>query len=85
MDFYKALEDYMVPFNELEKEELRSAAQSSAARNDFVMLSKNRIDPFIQNGKCDVDTVIRFFTEFNEFISHRQKPFHPMTGSHFLL
>lgn len=60
---------------EKEKKELLEMADSSKLREDFERIRKNRYNPLIINGKVDLDRVIDFLTQFNEFINHRPKPF----------
>ncbi len=38
-------------------------------------LKMQRHNPFLKNGKVDIDAYISFVTEFNEFINHTPKPF----------
>ncbi len=62
--------------NEKEKQEWREWAQSDTLREDMRRLEKNRHNPFIVNGRVDLDKYIRFLTEFNAFANHARKPFH---------
>ncbi len=61
-----------------EKEELLRLVESSALREDMRYLSKNRHNPVIVNGKVDMNRLITFLTQFNEFINHEPKLFKPM-------
>lgn len=58
-----------------EKRELLRAAKSIKLRKEFRKLSENRTNPFMVNGKVDMDRLLEFLTEYNKFISHRPKPF----------
>jgi hypothetical protein len=42
------------------------------------VLRHNRHNPFIKNGKVDVEAYIQFIIEYNEFINHAPKPFEPI-------
>lgn len=61
--------------SEEEKEELKKLSQSFTFKEDMQKLLKNRHNPFIVNGKVDVDKFITFLTEYNYFINHKPKPF----------
>jgi hypothetical protein len=58
--------------------ELLGLAKSESFKKDMEMLRLHRHNPFIKNGKVDIDAYIEFVTEFNEFINHEPKPFKPM-------
>ena len=62
--------------DEKEKQEWRELAQSDTLREDMRRLEKNRHNPFIVNGRVDLDKYIRFLTEFNAFANHARRPFH---------
>lgn len=59
-----------------EKKELKESAGSRELREDMKILLRRRRNPFIINGKFDLDRYITFLTEFNLFISHNPRPFH---------
>ncbi|MDD5132618.1 MAG: hypothetical protein PHH44_08170 [bacterium] len=63
---------------EKEKQEWRELAQSDGLRNDMRRIEKNRHNPFMAQGKIDLDKYIHFLTEFNAFANHVQKPFRRM-------
>jgi hypothetical protein len=65
-------------FSKKEKEELLSLSQSSSLKADMRYVSAHRYNPFIVDGKVDLDRFITFLTEYNEFINHKPKPFKPM-------
>jgi len=44
-------------------------------KEEMQALRLQRHNPFIKNGKVDIDAYIEFVTEFNEFINHAPKPF----------
>jgi hypothetical protein len=61
-----------------EQEELRRFSQSSSLQNDMKYIAAHRHNPLIVDGKVDLDRLITFLTEYNEFINHKPKPFKPM-------
>jgi len=42
---------------------------------DMKIMERRRHNPFMKNGKADVDAYIRFVCGFNEFINHEPKLF----------
>ncbi len=58
-----------------EKEELLDLAKSDSLRNDMKYLSANRFNPILVNGIVNMDRVIEFLTQYNEFNSHQMRPF----------
>lgn len=61
--------------NREEKKELRDLAYSLELREDMKRLLVNRYNPFVINGKVDIDAYITFLTEYNFFINHIVRPF----------
>ena len=61
-----------------EQEELRRLAQSSSLQNDMKYIASHRHNPLIVEGNVDLDRLITFLTEYNEFINHNPKPFKPI-------
>lgn len=59
-----------------EKEELKYFSKSIDLRNDFRKIAENRINPLLINGKINLDNLISFLNGFNEFVSHKGRPFH---------
>jgi hypothetical protein len=59
---------------EPEKTELRAIKCSETYRNDNMMISATRHNPYIVNGKVDCDRVIEFLSDYNEFLKHPMKP-----------
>jgi len=59
-------------------EELLELAGSEGLRKDMEMLKEQWKDPFVKDGRVDVDAYIEFVMQFNEFINHKPKPFKPM-------
>ncbi len=60
------------------KKELRASAQSTKLRDDLTKVARNRINPFLVNGQVDMDRLLTFLDECNEFMGHKRKPFRPM-------
>ncbi|MBI5101324.1 MAG: hypothetical protein HZB33_05765 [Nitrospirae bacterium] len=58
--------------------ELLVFAGSEALRRDMETLRTRWRNPFVINGRVDIDGFLEFLTEFNEFINHEPKPFKPM-------
>ena len=68
----------MATISKQEKEEMLILAASSSLREDREYLSSHRHNPVLVDGKVDMDRLIDFLTQFNEFINHEPKPFKPM-------
>ena len=64
--------------SEKEKQEFTAIAESRSLRDDMRYLAENRHNPFLKDGKVDIDSYIDFLNAYNEFISHTPKPFKPM-------
>jgi len=58
-----------------EKEELKYFSKSADLRNDFRIISENRINPLLVKGQINLDNLISFLNGFNEFISHKKRTF----------
>jgi len=48
---------------------------TEALKHDTEILRKKRYNPFIKDGRVDIDAYLEFVTQFNEFINHTPKPF----------
>ena len=59
-----------------EKKELKELSKSQKLRKDMRLLLKTRHNPFITDGKVDIDKFLIFLTEYNRFINHASKAFH---------
>ena len=68
----------MAKLSEAEKRELLAAAKSAALRKDMRFLAEHRHNPVLVDGVVDMDRLIEFLTQFNEFNNHKPKPFKPM-------
>jgi hypothetical protein len=64
--------------SEKEKQEFTAIAEPRSLKDDMRYLTKNRHNPFLKDGKVDIDRYIDFLNVYNEFISHKPKPFKPM-------
>jgi len=60
------------------QEELLKYSQSVAFKKDMNTVAGCKHNPFIKNGRVDVDAYIEFVTQYNEFINHQPKPFRRM-------
>ncbi|MCL5062326.1 MAG: hypothetical protein M0Z70_11255 [Nitrospiraceae bacterium] len=58
--------------------ELFELSKSDSLRKDMQTVSLQRHNPFLKDGKVDVDAYIEFLSEYNEFINHEPKPFSPI-------
>lgn len=68
----------MALLSEHEKKEMLRLAGSPSLREDMEYLTAHRHNPVVIDGKVDMDRLIEFLTEYNEFINHKPKPFVPM-------
>ncbi len=57
------------------QEELLKQSQSVVFKKDMDIVARQKHNPFIKNGRVDVDAYIEFVTQYNEFINHKPKPF----------
>ena len=64
--------------SEKEKQELTGIAESGSLRDDMRYLAEKKYNPFLKDGKVDIDRYIDFLNAYNEFINHTPKPFKPM-------
>ncbi len=65
----------MVKLTKEEKKEIKTLAKSKKLKEDFRKISNNRYNPFVINGKVDIDKFLNFLNEYNQFINHTPKPF----------
>jgi len=68
----------MPVISEQERRDMLRLAESSSVRKDLEYLSEHRHNPVLVNGAFDMDRLIEFLSQFNEFINHQSKPFRPM-------
>ena len=68
----------MAGLTEAEKEEILEIAGSKTMREDMKYVANHRHNPLLINDPVDMDRLLAFLTQFNEFINHQQKPFKPM-------
>ena len=48
---------------------------TESLKHEAEALREKRHNPFIKDGRVDIDAYIEFVTQFNEFINHTPKPF----------
>lgn len=65
----------MVKLTKLEKEEFKKITKSKKLKEDLRKILTNRYNPFIVDGKIDIDIFLDFVNEYNQFINHTPKPF----------
>lgn len=63
--------------SEEERAELLELSRSESLRKDMMTVAENRHNPFMVDGEVDVDRVVEFLTQYNEFLNHPRKPFRP--------
>ena len=63
---------------EKEKNECIANKGFESLSKDMINIAESRHNPFMQEGKVDVDKYIDFLTGYNDFINHAPKPFRPM-------
>lgn len=68
----------MSVISEQERQEMLRLAESSSMREDMKYLSSHRHNPVLVNGAFDMDRLVEFLSQFNEFINHQPKPFQTM-------
>jgi len=60
------------------KKESRQVADSALLRKDMQYLADKRFNPLIDGQNINMDSLLVFLTEYNEFINHTPKPFRPI-------
>ena len=68
----------MEKISKKEKKELRQGADSALLRKDMQYLADKRFNPLIEGQNINMDRLLVFLTEYNEFINHAPKPFRPI-------
>ncbi len=68
----------MAKLNNTEQSELRDMARSASLRNDMRLLRSTRHNPALVDGRMDLDRLIVFLDDYNEFINHEPRPFAPI-------
>lgn len=64
-----------------EKVELKNFSKSEELRKDFRKISENRINPLLVKDEINLDNLISFLNGFNEFVSHKGRPFRKIKDS----
>ncbi len=65
----------MIKISKKAEKEFKKFSELHSFRKDMDMIASSRHQPFLKDGKVDVDAYIEFVTQFNEFINHTPKPF----------
>ncbi|KWT84125.1 hypothetical protein [Candidatus Magnetominusculus xianensis] len=65
--------------------DLYEASKSEALRFDMQRVAAQRHNPFVKNGQPDIDAILQFLMEYNEFINHEPKPFRKIIDTVMLL
>ncbi len=60
------------------RKELLMLAGESSLKKDLRYLAANRHNPLMVNGRVEMDRLIQFLQEFNEFLNHKPKEFRPI-------
>ena len=60
------------------RQELFKQSKSDILKKDMDTINRQKHNPFLKNGRVDIDAYIEFVTLYNEFINHKPKPFAPM-------
>ena len=68
----------MGKMSEKETAEFKEVARSSSFRKDMQYLSDKRFNPLTVGHEINMDSLLVFLTEYNEFINHTTKPFKPI-------
>ena len=58
-----------------EKAELKRLAKSIGFKKDIERVAKARHNPFVTNGEVNLERLVAFLTEYNQFINHIPRPF----------
>jgi hypothetical protein len=61
------------------RQELFKLSRSDILKKDMNTVNRQKHNPFLKNGRVDIDAYIEFVTLYNEFINYKPKPFVPMT------
>ncbi|MEO5359271.1 MAG: hypothetical protein H7843_02355 [Nitrospirota bacterium] len=65
--------------------DLYEASKSETLRLDMQRVAAHRHNPFMKNGQPDIDAILQFLMEYNEFINHEPKPFRKIIDTVMLL
>lgn len=75
---FNELKKNMAKISDVEKIELLRLVKSKSMKKDMELISHQRHNPVIIDGKISMDRLVEFLTQFNEFINHEPKPFEPI-------
>jgi hypothetical protein len=62
---------------EEDRAEMLALSQSESLRSDARKVADGRHNPFMVNGEVNLERVVEFLTQYNEFLNHPVKPFRP--------
>lgn len=65
----------MAGIGDSERDEMLRLASSAEMREDMAYLRAHRHNPVLVAGVADMDRLVEFLTQFNEFINHQPRPF----------
>jgi hypothetical protein len=68
----------MATLGESEIIELLRLAGDHSLRKDMEYIAAHRHNPVVIDGKVDLDRLIEFLTQYNEYLNHEPKPFKPI-------
>ncbi|MGC2062175.1 MAG: hypothetical protein WA610_04300 [Thermodesulfovibrionales bacterium] len=71
----------MATLSESEKIELLRLAGNHSLKKDMEHIAAHRHNPVVIDGEVDLDRLIEFLTQYNEFINHERKAFTPIDDS----
>ena len=72
----------MAHLSEAEKQELLVLSRSGELRDDMEKLRNHQKQ---QQAEYSLDDYLQFLNDMNELTGHKQRPFKPITGKHFIL
>lgn len=61
--------------NQEDKRDLLEMAHSTQIREDYRKMEQHRHNPFLVNGRVDLDKFIDFLNEYNDFFGHKKRQF----------
>ncbi len=55
--------------------EFARLAESPELRRDMAVVAKQRHNPFVRDGRVDVEACIEFLCQYNAFVNHQRRRF----------
>lgn len=71
----------MALLSEEERQDMLRLAGCPDLKRDMELIVSGRHNPLLVNGAVDMDRLLDFLTQYNEFINHQAKPFKQMLDS----